>query len=188
MISNNIEDELMLLKNEEIYLNLLKEDLKENQIFEDDLLDKFKEEISFKNKINKVSSENPQLSCMRCITDKSLFDKYLSRSNEDIEINNYENKNLFFNNIKIEDKDIKTPFDNDIGDVKTNNRKNSIISKKKYNNFNVKNITENNLILGDKTSNKIPNKINSNNFSFANKYSNNGLLKSGIQIKDVKKI
>ena len=174
MIANNIDDELILLKNEEIYLKLLKEDLNKNETESFNQIKEFN--LSVYNTNNNPFTEN-----------------YLSISSD----NNKEVNISLLNEVSLNRNSLDNDFKNICLETDIVNKKTNLSLKSENNKFNSKlknNSMNNNLNVksklnverGENTPNKTPNKIKSN-FSFASKFTNSNLVKSSIQSKDTKK-
>jgi len=171
LIASNIDDELNLLKNEEIHLKLLKEDLNDDQ----------ESSINMKNANSFISNlKNFELSeinftgstKIKGINSVDLDDNSSNRQNtkNDYKIilnSDFEEKNTYIN--------LKTHSN------KTNNKFKPI-------NLNIKEIKKINNEKGAKTPNKTPIKtLIKNNIPCANKSPNTNLLKYSYQNKDQKK-
>lgn len=174
MIASNLDDELNLLKNEEIYLQLLKEDLNGND--------------------TESSMQLKELnSTVVCNNNNPLSENYLSVSsdnNKEVNVSLIEDASVHKNYLESDFR--KVCLHTDIGNKITNfslKNENVKFNSKYKNNSNTNNLSvksKTNVEKGEKTPNKTPNKIKSN-FSFASKYMNTNCLKSSIQSKDTKK-
>lgn len=174
IIASNIDDELNLLKNEEIYLKLLKEDLNENDA---ETSMQLKELNSSINKSNNFR----------------LSENYLSVSsdnNKEVNVSLIENVSVNPNSLDNDFRKIclHTDIENKITNLSLKNENVKFTSKFKNNsNCNYLNVkSKTNVEKGEKTPNKTPSKIR-NNFSFATKYTNSNVLKTSVHSKEFKK-
>ena len=173
MIANNLDDELNLLKNEEIYLKLLKDDLNENDTESSMLLKELNLSV---NNINAIPLSENYLSV-------------LSKNNKEVNVSLLEDISENRNSSDFDFK--KICLHTDIGNKITNlslKTENTKLNSRLKNNSNSNNLSvksKTNVEKGEKTPNKTPNKIKSN-FSFASKYNNSNILKSSLP-RDSKK-
>lgn len=181
LMANNIDEELNLLKNEEIYLKILKEDLHGNENNES---------------INKIPMETSLDCSLRSKDlDNSLNHQFLTDKNFN---NSYFKKEISAEDLEDSDKINKDPCKtenpivlfNDIDEKITN------LSDKKYKkgcNFQLNSKTNKNKVIIQRlgnTQNYTPNKTNANTtnnaFSFTNNFSKSTVL-NGVQNKNSKK-